>query len=828
MLPRFHDGPRLASGALRLLALFTLVFSAGLPAWAEVVEVAGQPLAANAARLQKALTAIGSPLPEDPALTEAIVDQNSAEIQKRLDPKCLFLVSINPELRVKAQRGEAPARLQQAAATAVLIKVINEGAAATELRLSSPQGGNVFAGSALPILERQAQTDLAGPRDNRVTPGRFLDVSLHAAPPMTRKLSGLAVEYVIALLTSSESGDREATIVFDLGDGTRDLEFRSEVPVLFKVQPAIAVRIEALDEQGQPTTARLTIRDTEGRVYPAQSKRLAPDFFFQPQIYRRSGESVLLPPGEFTVEGSRGPEYLIERTTRQVSHEGDVWKFELKRWIDAAKYGFFSGDHHIHGAGCSHYTSPTEGVTPADMFRQVQGEGLNVGCVLTWGPCFDFQRRYFSPEADLVSEPLTRLKYDLEISGFGSQALGHICLLNLRDQTYPGTDGTSKNWPTWTVPALRWAKAQGGVVGYPHSALRTLPRPAAERLVARLDRNKDSQLSAEEIADTLLPEPWSQIDRDSSGQLSIDELTATCDRRLDEIPNLVIPDLGGGGALEICVSTALGACDFISTMDTARIGEWNTWYHLLNCGFPIKAAGETDFPCMSSRAVGQGRTYVQLGQVKEVDFTAWCEGLKAGRSYTSDGYAHATKFTVNGTSPGTSDVTLKSAATVHVEAAVAFAREQPKAVAYGSLPESVRLRNSGDTVVLHGPRSEEMVVGGTRLVELIVNGQVVARKPVPADNQIHHVEFDVPIPRSSWVAVRQFPQLHTNPVDVIVDRRPIRASRSSALWCRETVRALWDVRNRFIAEPERAAARAAYDEAMDRFQSIAGEAPEGS
>jgi hypothetical protein len=790
--------------------------------------VAGQPLAANVLRLQNALVLIGAPLPDVAALAKALADQNAAEIQKRLDPNCLFVVSINPELRVKAQRGDAPGRLQQAAATAVLIKVVNEGAAASELRLSSPQAGNVFTGGALSILERQAQTDLAGPKGDRVSPGRFLDVSLHTAPPMTRKLSGLAVEYVIGLVGSSESGDREATIVFDLGDGTRDLEYRSEVPVLFNVQPAIPVRIEALDERGQPTTARLTIRDGQGRVYPAQSKRLAPDFFFQPQVYRRSGETVLLPPGQFVVEAGRGPEYVIERTNRQVTSQGENWKFQLRRWIEPAKFGFFSGDHHIHGAGCSHYTSPTEGVTPADMFRQVQGEGLNVGCVLTWGPCYDFQRRYFSPEADLVSEPLTRLKYDLEISGFGSQALGHICLLNLKDQTYPGTDGTSKNWPTWTVPALRWAKAQGGVVGYPHSALRTLPKPAAERLVSRLDRNKDSQLSPEEVAETLLPEPWNQIDRDASGQLSVDELTATCDRRLDEIPNLVIPDLGGGGALEICVSTALGACDFISTMDTARIGEWNTWYHLLNCGFPIKAAGETDFPCMSSRAVGQGRTYVQLGQVKEVDFTAWCEGLKAGRSYTSDGYGHATKFTVNGASPGTADVALETFGTVHIEAAVAFAGEQPKAVAYGSLPESVRMRNSGDTVVLHGPRSEEMVVGGTRQVELVVNGQVVAKKAIPADSQIHNVQFDVPIQRSSWVAIRQFPQLHTNPVNVLVGKQPIRASRASARWCRETVRALWEVRNRFIAEGERPAARAAYDEAMDRFQSIAKEAPEGT
>src|SRR5206468_12058681 len=59
---------------------------------------------------------------------------------------------------------------------------------------------------------------------------------------------------------------------------------------------------------------------------------------------------------------------------------------------------------------------------------------------------------------------------------------------------------------------------------------------------------------------------------------------------------------------------------FISAMDTDRIREWNAWYHLMNCGFPVKASGETDFPCMSGTRVGQGRSYVQLGQVAKVDY----------------------------------------------------------------------------------------------------------------------------------------------------------------------------------------------------------------
>ena len=60
-------------------------------------------------------------------------------------------------------------------------------------------------------------------------------------------------------------------------------------------------------------------------------------------------------------------------------------------------HGFFGGDHHIHAAGCAHYTAPTQGVEPEDMFLQVKGEGLNVGCILTWGPCYDYQRRFFEP-----------------------------------------------------------------------------------------------------------------------------------------------------------------------------------------------------------------------------------------------------------------------------------------------------------------------------------------------------------------------------------------------------------------------------------------------
>ena len=110
-------------------------------------------------------------------------------------------------------------------------------------------------------------------------------------------------------------------------------------------------------------------------------------------------------------------------------------------------------------------------------------------------------------------------------------------------------------------------------------------------------------------------------------------------------------------------------------------------------------------------------------------------------------------------------------------------------------------------------------------MELVVNGVALASKKVPADGKVHALEFDVPIERSSWVALRHFPQLHTNPVDVLVAGQPIRASRASARWCLEAVRQLWELRHIRISEAERPAAKAAYDRAMKRFEQIAGESP---
>src|SRR5262249_44690500 len=154
----------------------------------------------------------------------------------------------------------------------------------------------------------------------------------------------------------------------------------------------------------------------------------------------------------------------------------------------------------------------------------------------------------------------TVLKYDVEVSGFGSQALGHVCLLNLRDQTYPGSEGTKvKGWPTWTTPLMKWGKDQGAVTGYAHSAngLGLNPKEASGRLFKALDANTDGSISKEEAGMGKWPlvDAFEKIDADSDGKINATELLNAHQANAAKLPNLVIPRMDGIGAQEICVTS---------------------------------------------------------------------------------------------------------------------------------------------------------------------------------------------------------------------------------------------------------------------------------
>ncbi|HVX60776.1 MAG TPA: hypothetical protein VHC19_09245, partial [Pirellulales bacterium] len=417
------------------------------PALPVVRQVEAQPLKAQVTRVVQALELLGNPLPKDDrlALEKAFNEQDAAasieQIQAVLDPLCLAAVDINPESRVKVAAGPAPHKLVEQGWRVFLVKVHNEAGVTAPLRVSSP--------NAAPVYKRSSgKPNAAAKISEQELADRWLEVSLYEQQPLNKELSGLVLEYRILQMFSRDRGQREAKLLFDVGQGTQDLGFRNEINLLFDCEPAVKVTLEVLDDDGQPTVGQFVFRDLQGRVYPSRVKRLAPDLFFHDQVYRANGETVLLPAGRYEVTYTRGPEYrILKRPIDVPAAETHRESFRLARWIKLADYGWFSGDHHVHGAGCAHYEAPTEGVGPEDMLRHIVGEDLNIGCVLSWGPCWYFQKQFFEGQVSRLSKPRNLMRYDVEVSGFPSSHAGHLCLLRLKEDDFPGTSRI-EDWPS--------------------------------------------------------------------------------------------------------------------------------------------------------------------------------------------------------------------------------------------------------------------------------------------------------------------------------------------------------------------------------------------
>ena len=748
-----------------LVLLSGLEVSLGLGGELPLVDgVELQPLAAQVRRVTETLTVLGQPLPESQRvrLAKALGAKSDAEgvraIQEIFDPLCLVGIAINPESRVRSVRGPADSSLIQNGYRLFLVKVHNEAGVTAALKVTSPNAALPYKSPSF-APEPKATVSLADVRD------RWCDVMMADDRPMAPTLSGLPLEYRIIQIYSRDAGQREARFTFDVGQGTQDLGFRSDTDILFTAAPGVPVVLDVVDEHGKPTTASFLFRDELGRVYPSMTRRLAPDFFFHPQIYRSHGEAVSLPAGEYTVEFTRGPEYLVQSRTMVVPagpsphHES----FSLARWIDLTNWSWFSGDHHVHAAGCSHYESPTEGVGPADMMRHILGEDLKVGCVLSWGPCWYAQKKFFEGKLHSLSTPDYLMRYDIEVSGFPSSHTGHLCLIRLKEDDYPGTTRIEE-WPSWDLPVLKWGKEQGGVVGFSHSG-------------------------------------WG------------------LQTKTKDLPNYEIPPFDGIGANEYIVDVTHDAVDFISSVDTPAPYELNIWYHTLNCGYRCKISGETDFPCIYGERVGLGRVYVKLEDGK-LDYDKWAEGLKQGRSYVGDGLSHLINFRVNDRDLGaeSNEVRLEKAGPVQVTLKVAARLdEQPT-------PQSQAIKNRplDQQPYWHLERARR---GQTRKVpvEIVVNGVAVATQEIEADGTIQGLEFQVPITQSSWVAARIYPSSHTNPIWVVVDDKPVRASRRSAEWCLKSVDQCWSKKEPGIRPTEREAARQAYDFARQAFRRILDE-----
>ena len=358
----------------------------------------------------------------------------------------------------------------------------------------------------------------------------------------------------------------------------------------------------------------------------------------------------------------------------------------------------------------------------------------------------------------------------------GSHQSGHLCLLRLQEQMYPG--GESKHhWPTLGLNTLKWAKKQGAITGPAHSG-------------------------------------WGLIVASN------------------ELPNYLIPPYNSIGANEYIVdvthrvpgpgTTLLPAVDFLSVGDTEPYAELNMWYHTLNCGFRTRISGETDFPCIKDDRVGMWRSYVKLEG--DLTYDEWCQGIEDGNNYVSGGLSHLMNFAIEEVEVGTNGSELQLDGPETVSVSLDVAAMLPPTPQWSVNKEAPNPENKWEGNQWDLERAR---IDGTRQipVDLVVNGKAVEQRKVEADGSLKHLSFSLDLDRSSWVAVRILPAAHTNPIFVLIDGKPIRASKKSAEWCRKGVDKCWEEKERFYDEKEMQDALAAYAHARQVYDQIIVESP---
>jgi hypothetical protein len=138
-------------------------------------------------------------------VAQAFADQDRRAVRDTLAKHVLLEVWVNPESRVKVARGKGVAEQVVEKSRVYLVEVVNDAGATSELRVLVSSGAD--------------------------TPNLFAAEFVRGS-----RLSGANLQYLLVSVRCREAGRREAAFVLDAGQGTQDLGFRSEVPVLFRIE----------------------------------------------------------------------------------------------------------------------------------------------------------------------------------------------------------------------------------------------------------------------------------------------------------------------------------------------------------------------------------------------------------------------------------------------------------------------------------------------------------------------------------------------------------------------------------------------------------------
>lgn len=211
------------------------------------------------------------------------------------------------------------------------------------------------------------------------------------------------------------------------------------------------------------------------------------------------------------------------------------------------------------------------------------------------------------------------------------------------------------------------------------------------------------------------------------------------------------------------------------------------YYRLLNCGFRIPVSAGTASGIMPS-PVGYSRVYVRVPG--EFSYENWVKGLKAGRSFATNGPILFLK--VNGHEPG----------------------------------DVVSLDEGGGSLTIE---AEARAISPLARLEVVVARKVAARVDAPLNTSVLKVTTNLSVSESAWVVARAFEKneettrfAHTSPVYVEVQGKPLLLS-SAAAYYRAVVDRIIEfttVSKLFKTEQDRQTALSIYRKARETYASI--------
>lgn len=217
---------------------------------------------------------------------------------------------------------------------------------------------------------------------------------------------------------------------------------------------------------------------------------------------------------------------------------------------------------------------------------------------------------------------------------------------------------------------------------------------------------------------------------------------------------------GAGLGRELPVLAALGALDALDVLSYGNdpFEDWDEWYDVLSSGLPCPPSAGTDsrLCSTSSLPVGGFRVYAYLGEGADLDYDAWIEALRTGRTFVTN-YPLIPEFNVNGYASGDT------------------------------------MEVAGDSLHAYVPIRATCALGLRRLALIAEGEEVWSLDFLPP--QIHYeglIGIDIPTP--AWIllkvegyagnphAVAGPPEAQTSPVRFTRGGVPIRRTAASARW----------------------------------------------